>query len=181
MVRGPAPLIPISTETGRGVYRRGDLAYDRIVSQRRIVVGIEGSGGARAALRWALHEAAHREATVEVVTAYSSTRVPIAPDVNFIPYDMGDLREEVAKMQDEVVDQVLDSVGGCDVEIVRTVVEGRPADSLITAAEGADMLVVGSRGGGGFRGLLLGSVSQQIAHHGTCPVVIVRPDLPVES
>ena len=48
------------------------------------------------------------------------------------------------------------------------------------AAEGADMLVVGSRGRGGFRGLLLGSVSQQIAHHGDCPVVIVRPDLEVD-
>lgn len=151
------------------------------MGKRRIVVGIEGSGGARAALRWALREAQFRDAVVEVVTAYSSTRVPIAPDVNFVPYDLGDIRDEVARLQDDVVGDVLDTIGGSDVEIKRTVTEGRPADTLMSAADGADMLVVGSRGGGGFRGLLLGSVSQQIAHHGTCPVVIVRPDLPFDD
>ena len=55
---------------------------------------------------------------------------------------------------------------------------GRAADTLIAESSNAAMLVVGSRGRGGFRGLLLGSVSQQIAQHGSCPVVIVRPDLP---
>jgi len=55
---------------------------------------------------------------------------------------------------------------------------GRAADTLIAESDNAAMLVVGSRGRGGFRGLLLGSVSQQITHHGSCPVVIVRPDLP---
>ncbi|MDH3753668.1 MAG: universal stress protein, partial [Acidimicrobiia bacterium] len=143
--------------------------------ERRIVVGMEGSGGAKAALRWALCEARYRHAIVEVVTAYASNRVPVAPDVNYVPFDLGDLRGEVERMQDQVVTEVLDEMGPIEVEVRRTLVEGRPADALIRAAEDADMLVVGSRGRGGFRGLLLGSVSQQIAHHGACPVVIVRP------
>lgn len=143
----------------------------------RIVVGVEGSGGAKAALRWAVREAEHRGARVEVVTAYANTYVPASPDFNYVPLDPIDLESEVRKMQSAVVDETLAELGDTDIEVTRKVVRGRPADSLIAAAEGADMLVVGSRGRGGFRGLLLGSVSQQIAHHGSCPVVIVRPDL----
>ncbi len=145
--------------------------------ERRIVVGVEGSGGARAALRWAIEEAGFRDACVEVVTAYANTYVPASPDFNYVPLDPVDLEAEVERMQANVVDEVIEGLGGVDVEIRRTIVRGRPADSLIKAAVGADMLVVGSRGKGGFRGLLLGSVSQQIAHHGDCPVVIVRPGL----
>ncbi len=146
-------------------------------SQQRIVVGVEGSGGAKAALRWAIREAQIRGAVIDVVTTFASTYVPASPDFNYVPLDPADLEAEVHKMQDAVVDEVLASLGGSTIEIRRRVVRGRPADTLIAVAEGADMLVVGSRGRGGFRGLLLGSVSQQIAHHGSCPVVIVRPDL----
>lgn len=145
--------------------------------ERRIVVGVEGSGGAKAALRWAIQEARFRSAVVEVVTAYSTTYVPASPDFNYVPLDTSDLAQEVKRMQDTVVDEVLDELEACEVEIRRTVARGRAPDTLIRVAEGADMLVVGSRGRGGFRGMLLGSVSQQIAHHGDCPVVIVRPDL----
>ena len=144
----------------------------------RIVVGVEGSGGARAALQWAIGEAVVRDnATVEVVTAYANTYVPASPDFNYVPLDPVDLESEVRKMQEAVVVDALGAYPDTEVEIKRTVVRGRPGDSLIAAAEGANLLVVGSRGRGGFRGLLLGSVSQQIAHHGSCPVVIVRPDL----
>jgi nucleotide-binding universal stress UspA family protein len=146
-------------------------------TEHRIVVGVEGSGGAKAALRWALSEAVYRSAVVEVVTAYASTYVPASPDFNYVPLDPADLESEVAAMQDRVITAVVDSLPDNTVEIRRSIVRGRPAEALIEAAVGADMLVVGSRGRGGFRGLLLGSVSQQIAHHGSCPVVIVRPDL----
>src|SRR6056297_2700073 len=142
-------------------------------TSRRIVVGVEGSGGARAALRWAIQEARFREAAVEVVTAYSTTYVPASPDFNYVPLDPVDLEGEVERMQAAVVDEVLSAVDAGGVEVIRRIVRGRPADALIKAAAGADMLVVGSRGRGGFRGLLLGSVSQSIAHHGDCPVVIV--------
>ncbi|MCB0996801.1 MAG: universal stress protein [Acidimicrobiales bacterium] len=147
-------------------------------SKRRIVVGVEGSGGAKAALRWAFKEARFRDAVVEVVTAFVNTYVPASPDFNYVPLDPVDLEGEVRKMQGAVIDEVLAEFGGDPgVEVRRLLLRGRAADTLISAADGADMLVVGSRGRGGFRGLLLGSVSQQIAQHGSCPVVIVRPDL----
>jgi len=146
-------------------------------TEHRIVVGVEGSGGAKAALRWAVREAQYRDAIIDVVTTYASTYVPASPDFNYVPLDPVNLEAEVHKMQGHVIDEAVAELGGTTIEIRRRVLRGRPADTLITVAEGAMMLVVGSRGRGGFRGLLLGSVSQTIAHHGTCPVVIVRPDL----
>jgi nucleotide-binding universal stress UspA family protein len=64
---------------------------------------------------------------------------------------------------------------GCDVAIERRVAEGSPGSVLVEASKNAELLVVGSRGHGGFTGMLLGSVSQSVVHHATCPVVIVRP------
>ena len=147
-------------------------------AERRIVVGVEGSGYARAALIWALEEAHHRDAMVEVVTCYSPTYVPAAPDLGYVPLDSFDLAAEVEKMQGEVIDSaVAASDFGDEVEIRRTLQKGGPADTLMRAAEGATMLVVGNRGRGGFAGLRLGSVSQAIAHHSPCPLVIVRTGL----
>ena len=147
-------------------------------AERRIVVGVEGSGYARAALIWALEEAHHREAIVEVVTCYSPTYVPAAPDLGYVPLDSFDLAAEVEKMQGEVIDSAVEaSEFGDHVEVRRTLQKGRPADTLMKAAAGAAMLVVGNRGRGGFAGLRLGSVSQAIAHHSPCPLVIVRTGL----
>lgn len=146
----------------------------------RIVVGVEGSDGSRAALRWALEEAQVRGCSLEVVTAYLPTYVPAAPDFGYVPLDQVDLVEQVRQMQDDVVAETL-AARPTTVVIERKVVKGRAADTLISEASGASLLVVGSRGRGGFRGLLLGSVSQQIASHASCPVVIVRADMPFED
>ena len=146
--------------------------------ERRIVVGVEGSGYARAALIWALEEAHHRGAVIEVVTCYSPTYVPAAPDLGYVPLDSFDLAAEVEKMQGEVIESAVEASDfGGEVEVRRVLQKGRPADTLMTAAEGATMLVVGNRGRGGFAGLRLGSVSQAIAHHSPCPLVIVRTGL----
>ena len=146
--------------------------------ERRIVVGVEGSGYARAALIWALEEAHHRGAVIEVVTCYSPTYVPAAPDLGYVPLDSFDLAAEVEKMQGEVIESAIEASDFSDeVEVRRVLQKGRPADTLMTAAEGATMLVVGNRGRGGFAGLRLGSVSQAIAHHSPCPLVIVRTGL----
>ena len=146
--------------------------------KRRIVVGVEGSGYARAALIWALEEAHHRDAVIEVVTCYSPTYVPAAPDLGYVPLDSFDLAAEVEKMQGEVIESAVETSDfGDEVEVRRVLQKGRPADTLMTAAEGATMLVVGNRGRGGFAGLRLGSVSQAIAHHSPCPLVIVRTGL----
>ena len=135
------------------------------MTERRIVVGIEGSGYARAALIWALEEAGFR------------TYVPAAPDLGYVPLDSFDLVAEVERMQGDVIESAIAAAGQPDVEVRRTLVKGRAADTLMRVAEGADMLVVGNRGRGGFVGLRLGSVSQAIAHHSPCPLVIVRTGL----
>ncbi len=147
--------------------------------ERKIVVGVEGSGGARAALKWAIQEAKFRHATVVVATAYSPTYVPVSPDFTYIPVDNFNVEEEVERMQRGLAEEVIAEAEGGNVPVEYVRKKGSPADTLIEIAADADMLVVGSRGRGGFRGLLLGSVSQQIASHGSCPVVIVRPDLEV--
>lgn len=149
--------------------------------QHRIVVGVEGSGGARKALRWAICEATYRDATIEVVTAYAPTYVPAAPDVGFVPLDPTDIEREVQRLQDGVVASVQDRIDAAGITVTQTIARGRAADVLVKVSEGADMLVVGNRGRGGFRGLRLGSVSQQIAQHASSPVMIVRTDLEPED
>jgi len=147
------------------------------MTKRRIVVGVEGSGYARAALIWAIEEAHHRDAVVEVLTCYSPTYVPAAPDLGYVPLDSFDLLSEVEKMQTEVIESAVECANHPEVEVRKIIKKGRAADTLMAAAEGADMLVVGNRGRGGFAGLRLGSVSQSIAHHSPCPLVIVRTGL----
>ncbi len=85
--------------------------------------------------------------------------------------------DSVRRVAQDVVDNELDELGdeAAGIHVTRAVVEGTPAPTLLEAAEGADLLVVGSRGRGGFTGLLLGSVSQQCALHAPCPLVIVPP------
>jgi nucleotide-binding universal stress UspA family protein len=132
-----------------------------------IVVGVDHSTEATAALRFALEEAQFRGARVLAVHAIDpfSTYSSLAVDVT-AAHEAADLLLE---------DATSDAKGeGDDVEIERRVVEGAPAAVLVEESRNADLLVVGSRGHGGFVGLLLGSVGQQCAHHAACPVVIVR-------
>lgn len=137
----------------------------------RIVVGIDGSPGSLHALSWAGREARLRNATLEVVAAWTYPTlvllVPVAPD----PPQVKTLREDARDMIETALKKVGDDVDGVDVD--RREVEGDTSAALIDRAKGADLLVVGSRGLGGFRGLLLGSVSQQCVQHATSPVVVV--------
>jgi nucleotide-binding universal stress UspA family protein len=144
----------------------------------RIVVGIDGSDHAKEALRWALDEARLRGASLEVVhtwflpayTGYGYTAALIEPQ---------GLIDAATETLEKTVDEVCGSAR--DVQVERKVVQGAAAEVLATEAAGADLLVVGSRGHGGFAGLLLGSVSQQCAHHAPCPVVIVRAVRPARG
>ena len=143
----------------------------------RIVVGIDGSDRARRALRWALGEARLRHADLDVVHAVSEPRT-FADPVLFPPIPIADLKTEGLK----VVDQALAGLDGGHVGIERIAAVGGAARILCDAAIGADLLVVGSRGLGGFRGLLVGSVTQQVVAHAPCPVVVVVPeDRPVDT
>jgi nucleotide-binding universal stress UspA family protein len=135
-----------------------------------IVVGVDGSKGAIEALRFALDEARHHNSNVKVVNAWHVP--PSAYGLGWVPpVDVDSFR----KLAGESLDQSLAKAGvdQSGVAVSTEVREGQAADVLCEAARGADLLVVGSRGLGGFRGLLLGSVSQQCAHHAPCPVVVV--------
>jgi nucleotide-binding universal stress UspA family protein len=136
-----------------------------------VVVGVDGSEGARAALRLAVLEARLRGATLRVVHAWQ-----IPPGFLLEPPIDGRIFEEIAHgVLEEAVAQLGEEAAGIDVEAA--LVEGQPARALTESAVDADLLVVGSRGRGGFSGRLLGSTSQQCAHHAPCPVLIVPPDL----
>jgi nucleotide-binding universal stress UspA family protein len=139
-----------------------------------IVVGIDGSEASRVALRFACAEAQIRQAAVHAVHAWwfvpeLEPRPPSRDD------DWQTLRDEKAK---QFVDEFVASTLGearAGVEVTAVAVQGvTAAAALLDAAKGAELLVVGSRGHGGFEGLLLGSVSRQCLQHAACPVVIVR-------
>ena len=132
----------------------------------RVIVGADGSEGSRRAIRWAADEARIRGAVLEVVHAWTLLGQP--DDGTFDP-DYGE--DQARQLLDAELDAVGDALDGVEVE--RTVVCDLAAPALIDAAKRADLLVVGSRGRGGFRGLLLGSVSSQVVHHATCAVAIV--------
>jgi nucleotide-binding universal stress UspA family protein len=148
-----------------------------------VVVGIDGSAGAREALRWAAAEARLRQTGLRVVNAWTFGFAGAGGGGYGYPYIGGsadtlpgtsfnDLNQAAEALLDqEIADVGVEAEG---LEIEREVVEGGPVEALVMAVTGRDLLVVGSRGHGGFAGLLLGSVSQQCAHHAPCPVVIVR-------
>ncbi|MGH3023971.1 MAG: universal stress protein [Gaiellaceae bacterium] len=148
----------------------------------RIVVGVDGSAGAEKALRWACDEARRREATLHVVHAWTVPLLAAIPDASVLgvprpgPSDQ-DVFEHLRRSAEEVLDSCVEralAYEPCtEATLEKELVEGQPAPSLIEAARDADLLVVGSRGLGGFQGLLLGSVSAQCVQHATCPVVAV--------
>lgn len=141
----------------------------------RIVVGVDGSEGSLGALRWGLAEAERLGATVDAVTVYSphTPSFAVVPEAMYIPPGS---REEREKEAAETLDRAIDAVlGGREppCQINRLVVSGRAASTLLDIAQEADMLVIGSRGLGGFTGLLLGSISHQCVSHAPCPVVVI--------
>lgn len=140
-----------------------------------IVVGVDNSKGAHAALQFALEEAKLRGARLRAVHAwhYASIGAPAieAGGQPMFGVELADLQRGVEASFEATLREAIPDAGGIDVE--RRVVEGPAAAALVEESRGADLLVVGSRGLGGFRGLLLGSVGQQVAHHAACPVVIV--------
>lgn len=145
-----------------------------------IVVGVDGSEGARHALRWATAEARLRGSRLLIVHAwrFSYAGVPGGGYGSlggpFDPLPDGGV-SEMHRAAEELLAKVTAGLEGEaeGVEIERRVVEGGAPEVLVAEAAQADLLVVGSRDHGGFAGLLLGSVSQQCAHHAHCPVVIV--------
>ena len=158
---------------------------------RRILVGVDGSEESRSALRWAFDEAKVADgATVTIVHAYRPPEVRSYSAYSDAFLDPASLRrrtdEDRARREDDelharqgaerVIENLLAEVrteaDRCEVKPVT--VPKDPAKTLIDLSRDADLLVVGSRGRGGFAGLLLGSVSQQCVRHARCPVLVVR-------
>ena len=140
-----------------------------------IVVGVDGSDISRKALDWAYEEAAHHGASLTVVTTWHPPAMPMTPPYgNLPPEDYGDQpRKEALELLDRFTSELVpkDPV----VDIRTSVEEGKnPSKVLIERSKEADLVVVGSRGHGGFAGMLLGSVSQHLVAHAECPVVVVR-------
>jgi nucleotide-binding universal stress UspA family protein len=142
-------------------------------SGRRIVVGVDGSSSSKAALAWAVRQAAETGASVEAVIAWHYQAmvggVPFAP---IGPVDPPDYAGFAATALSDAIRETVDP--SSPVMVSSTVRAGNAAQVLLDLSEGADLLVVGSRGHGTFAGALLGSVSEACAHHAQCPVVIVR-------
>ena len=148
-----------------------------ITHQPRIVVGVDGSPTSKTALRWAIHQAELTGSTVDAVLAWE---YPAAiAGFGWAPVAVTD-DAPFETLADKTLAGTISEVAGPDpaATINPVLANGYPAAVLLHAAEGADLLVVGSRGHSEFTDALLGSVSQNCAHHAKCPVVIIRPDQP---
>jgi nucleotide-binding universal stress UspA family protein len=147
-----------------------DLEHEGQTSPRRIVVGVDGSGPSRQALEWAVEEARASAAQVDVVHAWHP------PYAGAQPYTLTMVAsEDLERAARQVLDRTIEGVDtrGLARPVEPILVQGGASQWLLETAKGADLVVVGSRGRGGFSGLLLGSVSQQLMHHADCPVVVV--------
>ena len=142
---------------------------------RRIVVGVDGSAGAVAALRWALAEARLHGASLDVVHAWQPPTYYSSTGLGIVPVDLSEVAAGAKEVLEAAIDDALDGALADDLTIRPLVVEGPPANVLLGLAAGADLLVVGSRGLGGFSALMLGSVSHRCTHHAPCPVAVVPP------
>ena len=142
-----------------------------------IVVGFDGSDHAQTALKWAIEEARQRKGELRLITAWNKPRLAWYPAV--LETAAGEIAaeespEEIARtLQADALKSVADE----GVTATGQLVKGdSPAEAILAAASDADLVVVGSRGHGGFPGLHLGSVSTQVIHHAPCPVLVVRSE-----
>lgn len=139
---------------------------------RGIIVGADGSTYSQHAVEWAIREATFRHVPVTVLTVYQV-------ETSFWSERPGreGPEEKAHAMAVEQTDKALSQLGGIrPSSITIQAVRGIPAEELISAARGADMIVVGARGAGGFAQLLLGSVGTHLTYHAECPVVIIPPE-----
>lgn len=143
----------------------------------RIVVGIDGSPESAAALRWAVEEAKLRDARVEAVHVWNYIPMTTTADSGLVPMSWTESAEMVDATHDaaaRAAAQEVEDVAGAGHDVTISLVQGDASEALLETAKGADLLVVGNRGRGALKELLLGSTSGRVADHAPCPVVIVR-------
>ena len=139
----------------------------------RIVVGVDGSEQSQLALRWAAQLAPCLDCRIEAVIAW---RFPAT--YGFAIPDGWDPEYDAKTSLEDAVDAAFDGLRPARLTVMAR--QGLPAKVLLDAGVGARMLIVGSRGHGGFTGLLLGSVSSVVAEHAHCPVLVVHPASPAD-
>jgi len=140
-----------------------------------IIVGVDGSGHSQRALEWAMNEAAIRHVPLTVLTVHPSI-VGYFGGVVTSAEDLA-LTEEVKAAVKAEADKVLTELSGPHPESVTVkAVHSFPVEELINASKEAELIVLGSRGAGGFTRLMLGSTADQVARHAHCPVTIVPPE-----
>jgi nucleotide-binding universal stress UspA family protein len=141
-----------------------------------IVVGVDGSDHSRRALIWAMRQAAQQHVPLTVLAVRPD---PVRPATGIYwglhAYPEDSHNPDVArKAIEQIVEQARNEIGETTPQVTVSVVTGDPAEELVTASRDADLVVVGSRGSGGFASLLMGSVSSKVTHHAACPVVVIR-------
>jgi nucleotide-binding universal stress UspA family protein len=137
-----------------------------------IVVGTDGSKHAEKALEFAAEEARRRNAAVHVVTAWHVPAAVYGP--GFAPMANPPVDDVTRQAAEDVAERAAESLRARGLEVETSVCHAQAAEALVEQAQGAELLIVGSRGHGGFSGLLLGSVGHQCVQHAPCPTVIVR-------
>ena len=141
-----------------------------------IVVGVDGSDHSHHALSWAMRQAAQQHVALTVLAVRPDPVRPVTGiywGAHAYPEDAHN-PEVARKAIEEIVEQVRNEIGETAPQVTVNVVTGDPAEELIKASRDAEMVVVGSRGSGGFASLLMGSVSSKVTHHAACPVVVIR-------
>lgn len=138
-----------------------------------IVVGLDGSAHAHHALDWAMREAAVRGEDLHVLTVNMAQSSPWTGHQLTVPGEAQTLDHARTAVQQAVTETARKIGPAQPASVSIRVFSGSPAEALIEASHDADMVVIGSRGAGGFESLLLGSISHQVVHHATCPVVVV--------
>jgi nucleotide-binding universal stress UspA family protein len=167
MTSDPDPTTPATTPTAPDA--------DAEPPRGRIVVGVDDSEQAAVALRWALAEGVLRQATVEVVHSWSPpmSAMPFGATLHLRAHE-GEIDAIARQSVDEIVDAALAEMDDQPPEVLRTILPGAPALTLVEVAESADLLVVGSHGRTGLSRLVVGSVAMACVQHAPCPVVVIR-------
>lgn len=138
-----------------------------------IVVGMDGSDHSRRALEWAIREAGLRGAALTVLAVHQVAGNHWTGNPEIYPADQP-ATEAVRRAAEDAVQQAVSQAGAPGpASVTVRAVSGLPAQELVAASSDADLVVVGSRGGGGFAKLVLGSVSNQVASHAACPVAVI--------
>jgi nucleotide-binding universal stress UspA family protein len=143
-----------------------------VTTWKTVLVGVDGSRGSRKALTWAAAEAAEHGADLVVLRVWEH-RLPPPAGNPAVPTE--GVSDDGTEASEELVQIIKEELGDDPPVVAQPVVkQGRAAEVLIEQSAGADLLVVGTRGHGGFAGLVLGSVSQHVAAYAQCPVTVVR-------